>query len=75
MSVRARVVAAREAVEVGDHILAFLILNDLYDDLKNEGDPVVMRARCACGFTAEWPGLVDRHRYAGACPLALEDAA
>jgi hypothetical protein len=60
-----RVIAAREAVECGDHDLALAILSDLEHDVA----PVRMRARCACGFTAEWPGLVDRHRDAGACPL------
>lgn len=68
MKVRAlplRIVAAREAVECGDRDLALVILVEL----EREVAPVRMRARCACGFTAEWPGLLDRHRVTGACPL------
>ena len=60
-----RVIAAREAVEAGDCDLALAVLLEV----EREVAAVVIRARCACGFTAEWPGLVDRHRYAGACPL------
>ena len=58
MSVAARILAAREAVEAGDYPFAL----DLLIDLERELAPRISRCRCECGRKFEWPGLLEAHR-------------
>ncbi len=57
---RLAIVAALDALEVGDHALAVEIL---LDALEGDGQ-YVSRCRCECGAGFEWPGLLDAHRLA-----------
>jgi hypothetical protein len=56
----ARIIAACEALEVGDVELAHSILRDLERDTAS-----VTRCcwRCECGQGFKWPGLLDAHRF------------
>ena len=58
MSLAARIVAAREAVEDGDRDYALAILLDLERELARP----VARCRCECGRRFEWPGLLEAYR-------------
>jgi hypothetical protein len=61
MSVLARVIAASEALEVGDVELARTILHDLETDLSACGG-VVLRFACRkCGRRFQWPGEREDH--------------
>lgn len=68
---RLALVAALEALEVGDQRLAVDILLAAIED---DGERVE-RVRCdACGLGFTWPGLRAAHR-AGGCPAAWREAA
>jgi hypothetical protein len=77
VTVLGRIIVAREALEVGDHSLAYDVLVDLEDDLA-AGEPSSGRRkfRCGCGAAFRWPGALQHHQYAsrhGA--LSMEEAA
>jgi hypothetical protein len=61
MSVLGRVIAASEALEVGDVELARAILHDLERDIV--GGMPTRWCRCECGQLFEWPGLLEAHRF------------
>jgi hypothetical protein len=54
-----------DALEDGDAARVVSLLHNVLEGTQERHD----RARCACGFTAEWPGLLWQHH----CPL--EEAA
>jgi hypothetical protein len=58
---RAVVVRAVEAIGEGEVGFGLALLDGLLEDVG----PRAGRARCKCGFVAEWPGLLWQHR----CPL------
>lgn len=58
MSLAARIVAAREAVDDGDREYALAILLDLERELARP----VARCQCECGRGFEWPGLLEAHQ-------------
>lgn len=60
VTVRARLVAALEAIEVGDVLLCEAILSDL---LEEEVPAVKPHHRCACGARFAWPGELEHHRF------------
>jgi hypothetical protein len=60
MSVLGRVIAASEALEVGDVELAHRILVDLERDLV--AGISTRWSRCECGQMFEWPGLLAHHQ-------------
>jgi hypothetical protein len=69
VNVVSRVIAARDALSVGDPELAEAILDDLERDLEQDNP----RHSCACGLTFPWPGLLAQHQDAGLC-TAVEAA-
>lgn len=64
MSVLARVIAASEALEVGDVELAQAILIDLQHDCVVD---IRRTVSCECGQVFEWPGLCEAHQLRGHC--------
>jgi hypothetical protein len=57
------IVRAVDALQDGDVAFALDLLLDALDEPTHTR---VNRVQCACGYTAQWPGLLWRH----ACPLA-----
>jgi hypothetical protein len=55
MSTEERIIRAIEAIEDGDFDYAIALLSGCVEQPR-------MRYRCECGYTAEWPGLLMRHR-------------
>ena len=58
-SLHLAIVAALEALEVGDQGLAVAVLLGALEDGQTE-----RRYRCECGASFEWPGLLDAHLLA-----------
>jgi ribosomal protein S7 len=61
VSAQAAIIQALEAIEAGNQREAVDILLAALED----SGPRVTRARCECGYEAEWPGLLWQHR----CPM------
>jgi hypothetical protein len=61
VNVRLAVVAALEALEVGDIDYCAAILLGALEDVER---PVGVRCK-TCGHRADWPGLLDTHQCSG----------
>ena len=59
VDLRLAVVVALEAIEAGDYAYAVDVLLGALED-----GPQERSYRCECGWSGEWPGLLDAHRFA-----------